>query len=229
HTQMLAHNDRVSSCPSCGPKILKYGNYPWRHDVARMPWKVRCPHCQEIYPKNDFGAYYESALDQHGFFRRGKGDPELLFNAEHPDPKDPLHKAWVDDGYGYDDPATGRWDFVAYYTSWGLWRHIRGAVSALAQAYCVTDDALYAHKAGVLLSRIADVYPEMNWKPFADDQFSHSDGGTHAGRIEGQIWETGNATVLSMAYDRVYDAVSGDAELLAFLQAQARAHTLPVP
>lgn len=229
HTQLLAGNDRVSSCPSCGPKILKYGNYPWRCDVVNLPWKVKCPQCGQVYPKNDFGKYYESALDENGFFRRGKGDPKLLFNVEHPDPNDPLHKAWVDDGYGYHDPATGRWDFVAYYTSWGLWRHIRGMVAALANAYCVTGDALYAHKAGVLLSRIADVYPEMDWKPFADEKFSHSDGGTHAGRIEGQIWETGNATAFSVAYDRVYDAVSQDAELLVFLQAQARLHDLSVP
>ena len=229
HVQLLAGNDRVSSCPNCGPKILKYGNYPWRCDVLGLPWKTTCPQCSEVYPKNDFAAYYDSALDEHGFFQPGKGDPKLLVNAEHPDPDDPLHKAWVDDGYGYHDPATGRWDFVAYYTSWGLWRHLRRTVSALAHAYCLTDNARYAHKAGVLLSRIADVYPEMDWKPLADRKFSHSDGGSGAGRIEGQIWETGNATSLSVAYDRIYDAVNRAPELLAFLQEQARTHALPVP
>lgn len=229
HVQLLAGNDRVSSCPSCGPKILKYGNYPWRCDVIKLPWKVTCPQCRQVYPKNDFGKYYESALDDHGCFRRGKGDQALLFNAEHPDPNDPLHRAWVDDGYGYQDAATGRWDFVAYYTSWGLWRHLRRTTSALARAYCLTDDTLYAHKAGVLLSRLADVYPEMNWKPFADEKFSHSDGGSRAGRIEGQIWETGTATEFATAYDHVYDAISQDPELLEFLKQQAKSHDLPVP
>lgn len=229
HVQLLAGNDRVSSCPSCGPKILKYGNYPWRCDVVNLPWKITCPQCGQVYPKNDFGAYYESALDEHGFFQRGGGDPKLLFNVEHPDPNDPLHKAWVDDGYGYHDAATGRWDFVAYYTSWGLWRYLRQTASRLAHAYCLTDDVRYAHKAGVLLSRIADVYPDMDWKPFADEKFSHSDGGSRAGRIEGQIWETGTATEFSVAYDRVYDAISRDSELLAFLQEKARTHALSVP
>lgn len=229
HTQLLAGNDRVSSCPNCGTKILKYGNYPWVCDVANKPWKVKCPSCGEFYPKNDFAKYYESALDKQGFFRRGKGDPNLLFNADHPDPNDALHKAWVDDGYGYEDPKTGRWDFIAYYTSWGLWRYIRSAVSTLANAYCLTSDPQYAHKAGILLARIADVYPDMNWKPLADMKFSHSDGGTSSGRIEGQIWETGNATSLSIAYDRICDGLSKDAGLVAFLQTQARQHELSSP
>ncbi|KYH41530.1 MAG: heparinase [Candidatus Bathyarchaeota archaeon B26-2] len=226
HVQLLRGNNRVSSCPNCGP-ILKYGNYPWICNVESMPWKIKCPNCHEVYPKNDFGAYYRSALDRHGFFRRGAGDPRLLFNVEHPDPDDPLHKAWVDDGYGYNDPQTGRWDFIAYYVQWGLWPYIRNLVTNAAEAYCVTDDPRYAHKAGVLLSRIADVYPDMDWAPLNRLGFSHSDGGSGAGRIEGQIWETRNAFAYSLAYDRIYDAISRDYSLSKFLDKQARKHDLP--
>ena len=229
HVQLLAGNNRVSSCPNCGP-ILRYGNYPWVCDAEKLPWKIKCPNCGVVYPKNDFGAYYQSALDKHGFFRRGAGDPKLLFNTEHPDPADPLHKAWADDGYGYDDPQTGRWDFIAYYVQWGLWPYIQSLVTSAAAAYCVTGDPRYAHKVGVLLSRIADVYPDMDWAPLAKLNFSHSDGGAGAGRIGGQIWETGVALAYSLAYDQVYDAISRDSALAIFLDQQARKHDLsPLP
>ena len=47
--------------------------------------------------------------------RRKLGDRSLLFNAEHPDPKDPLHKLYDDDGYGMFDEKGKRHDVVAYY------------------------------------------------------------------------------------------------------------------
>ena len=30
----------------------------------------KCPSCGEIFPKNDFGMFYATALDKHGAFRR---------------------------------------------------------------------------------------------------------------------------------------------------------------
>jgi len=117
HTTRIRYTNRTAMCPNCGDKIIPFGNYPWRLDCFRKPWKLTCPVCKEVYPKNDFWAYYLSALDERGIFQPGKGDPKLLFNAEHPDPKDPLHKFAVDDGYGWYDDKNDRWAFAAYYNS----------------------------------------------------------------------------------------------------------------
>ncbi|MBM4050772.1 MAG: heparinase, partial [Planctomycetes bacterium] len=170
-----------------------------------------------------FWAYYLSALDAHGKFQRGQGDPKLLFNSEHPDPKDTLHKYAVDDGYGWMDEKGERWAFVAYYNSWGQWRMVKGALNALARAYTLTDDVRYAHKAGVLLDRIADVYPEMDMSEYLGKmRFEHSDGSSHLGRIEGSIWETDVGEAFALAYDRVFDGLAADPSLVAFLSGQAQ-------
>lgn len=215
HTTRIRYTNRTAMCPNCGAKIIPFGNYPWKIDALKRPWKLQCPACGEIYPKNDFWAYYLSALDEHGVFQPGKGDPKLLFNTDHPDPKDPLHKFAVDDGYGWYDEKNNRWAFVAYYNSWGQWKTVRGAVAALARAYTLTDDKQYSRKAGILLDRIADLYPEMDMHKYIKEMlFEHSDGGSTHGRIEGRIWETGNGVAFSMAYDHVYDGMKDDPELI---------------
>ncbi|MBM4079190.1 MAG: heparinase, partial [Planctomycetes bacterium] len=118
HTTLIRGTNRTALCPKCREGIIPFGNYPWKMDTLKRPWKLECPNCHDLFPKNDFWAYYLSALDAHGKFQRGQGDPKLLFNSEHPDPKDPLHKYAVDDGYGWMDEKGERWAFVAYYNSW---------------------------------------------------------------------------------------------------------------
>ncbi len=227
HTTLIRGTNRVALCPKCREGIVPFGNYPWRIDATGKPWKLQCPNCNEIFPKNDFWAYYRSALDAHGKFQPGKGDRRLLFNAEHPDPADPLHKYGVDDGYGWFDETGMRWAFVAYYNSWGQWPMIYRALDVLVQAYLHTDDVRYAHKAGVLLDRIADVYPEMDLLEYVRKlKFEHSDGSSGHGKIEGSIWETQVATRFALAYDQVYDGMAADPALVTFLSDQARQHSL---
>ncbi len=227
HTTLIRGTNRTALCPACKDGIVPFGNYPWRIDTAKRPWKLQCPNCRDVFPKNDFWAYYLSALDAQGKFQPGKGDPKLLFNTEHPDPKDPLHKYAVDDGYGWYDETGLRWGFVAYYNAWGQWRMIQRALERLSVAYTITNDVRCAHKAGILLDRIADLYPEMDMFPYiAGMKFEHSDGGSGFGRIEGAIWETGTATTLALAYDRVYDGMAGNADLVRFLDQQAKRHKL---
>lgn len=154
-------------CLICGEKISKYGNYPYNPDFENKPWKLTCPSCGSVFPTNDFGKYYESAIDEHGLFNPAKGDTSLLFNTDHPDPKDPLHKFGVDDGFGYVAKNGRAYKFIGYYT-WKYWRYINGGLAVLADAFLYTGDKRYAHKAAILLDRIADVYPSMDWKPYAD-------------------------------------------------------------
>ena len=213
-------------CPGCGEEApAKYGRVWWKSEDSR-PWKVQCRHCNEIYPKNDFEAFYKSALDEHGMFRRRLGNRSLLFNAEHPDAKDPLHKLYVDDGYGMFDEKGKRHDVVSYYCQNSLWRPILAGVDALALAYTLTNDPRYAHKAAVLLDRIADVYPEMDYQPLHKAGFQHSQGGSGLGRIEGCIWETRVAQRLARCYDVIFDGIQDDTQLVAFCSSKAEQYKL---
>ncbi len=213
-------------CPGCGEAApAKSGREWWDFDEDR-PWKIQCEHCGEIYPKNDFGAFYKTALDKHGMFRRESGDRSLLFNADHPDPDDPLHKLYVDDGYGMFDEKGNRHDIIAYYNFEAVWRRIQSGVAALANAYALTSDKRYAHKAGVLLDRIADVYPEMDYAPLYELGFQHSQGGSGRGRIEGCIWETFVAQRLARNYDVIFDGIQDDSELVAFCSGKAEQYDL---
>ncbi|HEX71987.1 MAG TPA: hypothetical protein ENN65_01565, partial [Candidatus Hydrogenedentes bacterium] len=95
-------------CPACGQDVPMY---TWKIAAMERPWKVQCPHCSEIFPKNDFAAYYQSGLDAQGIFRPENADRSLLFNTEHPDAEDPLRLFGVDDGSGYVEGGK-RWRFI---------------------------------------------------------------------------------------------------------------------
>ena len=111
----VIYKGQSPACPNCGDAApAKYGRSWWSLSLDK-PWKIRCKQCGEVYPKNDFGAFYKTALDEHGMFRRKLGDRSLLFHADHPDPDDPLHALYVDDGYGMFDPQGKRHDVIAYY------------------------------------------------------------------------------------------------------------------
>ena len=83
---------------------------------------VRCPHCQELFPKNDFEKFHASGLDEHGVFDPKKADRALLFNTEHADKSDPKHAFGVDDGAGYVAPDGKRWRFISAYLIYGTIR-----------------------------------------------------------------------------------------------------------
>jgi len=220
--------DKRLGCLVCGAKIFAFGSYPYNPDVAHETWKLTCPACGAVFPTNDFGAYYRSAIDEHGVFNPAKGDRRLLFNAAHPDPKDPLHRFGVDDGYGFVDAQGREHRFIGYY-AWKHWMWLQSGLKALADAFVLTGDRRYAHKAAILLDRIADIYPDMDFKPYADRGWFHSDANLGHGKIEGQIWETNVLRKLAEDYDAVLSGTKGDAELFAFLAQQGQRFQLPRP
>jgi len=215
-------------CLVCGDKVFKHGNYPYRPDVLHKPWKLTCPSCGAVFPTNDFGKFYESGIDEHGLFDPAKGDRSLLFNAQHPDRDDPLHEWGVDDGFGYKDENGNAHRYIAYYT-WQYWKVIYSAIGALADAYVYTGDKRYAHKAAVMLDRVADVYPDMDWNTYAKMGWFHSDGGSKRGKIEGRIWETGVLKTFAVNYDKIITGLRDQPELGAFLSRMARQYDLPGP
>ncbi len=212
-------------CPSCGRDAYRFGNYPWKVSLDR-PWKLECPSCGEVWPKNDFAAFHESGLGPGGVFYRDRADESLLFNQEHPDPDDPLHRFVVDDGLGWIDADGNRWWIIAYYSHYCTWTELPNAVEALGKAYLYTGDPAYAHKGALILDRIADVYPHMDLTQYSEMGLYNSHGGTGIGRIKGCIWETGTAETLSTAYDMVYDGMAEDEALVRFLSEKASAWEL---
>lgn len=213
-------------CPECGRDVYAFGNYPWKVSLDR-PWKLECPSCGEIWPKNDFETFYKSGLGSRGIFYRSLADESLLFNAEHAD--DPQRGFAVDDGMGWIDKAGNRWWFIAYYSHYCTWTELPAAALALGKAYLYTGDIAYAHKGAVILDRIADVYPDMDLTPYSELDLYNSHGGTGMGRIKGCIWENGMAETLSLAYDMIYEGIEGDADLVKFLSAKAETWQITQP
>jgi len=202
-------------CPACKGSVPMY---EWKIDALAQPWKLRCPHCGELFPKNDFAAFYRSGLDQQGIFREERADKALLFNTEHPDPADPLHLFGVDGGHGYPE-GDERWLFIGTYLVYGQWKQlVVGGIRALAVAHVLTGQDAYAHKAGVLLDRVADLYPTFDFGTQAILYEQEAASG-YVSTWHDACEETRG---LVLAYDQVREALARDEELVEFLSAKAR-------
>ncbi|MBC7287451.1 MAG: heparinase II/III family protein, partial [Armatimonadetes bacterium] len=151
----------------------------------------------------------------------------LLVNSDHPAADDQLRTWAVDDGWGYKAPDGTEYRFIAYYT-WQLWNNLVAAARNLAWAYILTGEQVYAHKAALLLDRIADCYPDMDWAPYAKRGWFHSDGGSGQGKINGAIWECGTLQQLAEAYDMIKSGLDVPS-LHEFLKRQAARWKLPTP
>ena len=209
-------------CPSCEKPVPMYN---WEMAAMARPWKTRCPHCDEIFPKNDFHKFYRSGLDQHGVFDPQRADRSLLFNQEHPDPNDPLHQFGVDDGEGYVD-GDKRWRFMGAYLVYGQWKQaVLGGIKKLAAAYVVTGEQRYAHKAAVMLDRVADLYPAFDFKKQAL-LYENVRGNGYVSVWHDACEETRE---LALAYDQIFEGIEDDQELVNFLRAKAEQFSPPNP
>ena len=202
-------------CPACRKPVPMYN---WRMEPLKRPWKVACPHCSEIFPKNDFAAFYRSGLGTDGVFDPKKADRSLLINPEHPDPADPLHTYGVDDGEGY--AADGhRWRFIGAYLVYGQWKQqVLGGVMNLAGAYIMTGDPAYAHRAAILLDRVADLYPTFD---YATQGLTYE---IHNGDGYVSVWHDAceETRQLALAYDAIGDGLTGDEQVIRFLSGKAK-------
>jgi hypothetical protein len=206
-------------CPACKKPVPMY---EWIPAALAQPWKMRCPRCGVLFPKNDFGKYYRSGLNEQRVFEPSRADRSLLFHVEHPSPADPLHRFGVDDGEGYVE-GQRRWRFIGAYLIFGQWKQaIVGGIHHLAEAYVVTGESIYAHKAGVLLDRVADLYPTFD---FGKEGVMY-EGRPHAGYVSTWHDACREAYDLVTAYDAVFEAMAQDRELVSFVSAKARKHRL---
>ncbi|HEO69720.1 MAG TPA: hypothetical protein ENN80_00535 [Candidatus Hydrogenedentes bacterium] len=203
-------------CPACGTDVPMYN---WKMDALERPWKVQCPHCSALFPTNDFEAFYRSGLDERGLFEPGRADRSLLFNAEHSEAEDPLRGFGVDDGEGYVD-GDKRWRFIGAYLIYGQWKQaIVAGIRILAAAHVLTGEPHYAHKAAVMLDRVADVYPSFD---FGAQALVYEVKGAR-GYVS--TWHDACEETREMvqAYDMIFEAIRDDKDLVAFLSAKAEA------
>lgn len=202
-------------CPSCRKNVVMYS---WIADPMNKPWKMQCPNCGELFPKNDFYKYYKSGLDEKGVFSYDLADRSLLFNEDHPDKSDPLNQFGVDDGNGYLE-GENRWRFIGAYLIYGQWKRlILEGLSRLSEAYVVTAESIYAHKAGILLDRIADLYPTFD---FTRDGILYEGKNICPGYVSYCVDACCETRNMIIAYDRIFDGIKEDEGLLYFLSAKS--------
>lgn len=217
--------------PDCGVDLrAEYSMYPWITDPINEPWKITCPACGRKFPSNDFEAYYKSGLDGRGVFNPDLADRALLVNELYPE----LGEGWgVDDGFGYytgkvyPDGIRECKTFIAHYIALGLWVKWTGdngeiikALESLSMAYLFTGEIKYGRAGAILLSRIADVYPQFRLIQFGTNWWN-SHGGYAEGKITGRIEDCKTANFLIRAYDALYPAME-DEGVIDFLSEKAK-------
>lgn len=178
--------------PVHGDTVFKVGGvYPWLVDPDH-PLQVKSPIDGQVFPSNDYLAYYK------GGFKDKTG----------------LDRKFADDGWGWIAPDGERYWFVAYANQW-MWKgHIEPAFADLAHAYLLTGDKRYAHKAAVMLYRLGEVYPSMDHANQSRyGLMEKMKGHTYNGKILNLIWETSLIQNAAEAYDAVWDSIDGDADL----------------
>ena len=188
-----------AGCPAHGTEIFKHrAFYPWgKNSTPPWDWKITCPVENEKYPSNDFAAFLASG-----------GRDRSLLTGDYPD-----------DGWGW-DPGTGRADamaWVSYYLHHVTWQS-GGGIERLGLRSLLLDDREAAHRAAILLARLAYVYPGLNfrWQQARPGYLNR------AGRalIDGN-WERNNLLVPALrAYDAIWEYLDEDAALVEFLHAR---------
>jgi len=174
-------------CPYCGDKVLTHNAfYAWQDGLIRF--KATCPICKRSFPTNDF-------------------EKDDFTSGEFPD-----------DGWGYDLVGNGNRDdyagWVAHVNEFAVWHRVGEKIHRLALRYLLLGDRAAAHRAALLLARIAYVYPGMDtrWQQVLS-------GYLRPGKVElDQNWEYSVSILPAIkAYDALYDYIATDRQLVDFL------------
>ncbi len=190
----------AEGCPIHGQEILKHpgGSKSWKMSFDR-PYQIQCPVGGEWYPSNDFAAYLAGGC-------RDKAS---------------LTGEYVDDGWGCKLPQhEKKYWFVGYYAGEMSRRWLLPAIRDLSKAYLLTGEARYAHKAAVLLWKLSEVYPDYAYEK--QSRYGLEFQPWYNGRLQYHTWECFTIQDVSLAYDAIYPAIEGDAELQRFAGKDAR-------
>lgn len=179
-----AFNTSYDGCPCHGRELYKGGFYAWLIDPWKKPWKITCPIGGAEYPSNNF----------YAFLATGMRDRSLITGP------------FGDDGWGVLLPGETkkRW-FVAYYCHWFWQSHLIPAVRDLGRAYRLTGEEQYGLRCAVLLDRIADFYPRMDYNQ--QSRYAQEFAPSYTGKIVNRIWETGVLSNLAEGYDAIRESL----------------------
>ena len=100
-----------------------------------------------------------------------------------------------------------------------------GGIRNLSSTYLLTGDPAYAHKAAILLDRVADVYPLFDFK---EQGLVYEVPGV-SGYVSTWHDTCEETRELVMAYDMIFDALTIDGAYTAFLSRKAAEHGIPAP
>ncbi len=96
----------------------------------------------------------------------------------------------------------------------------RPASQALALAYAFTGERKYAHKAGLLLNRLADVYGRLRGIKEGYEAYDNSKDPIRGYVGEASGREQSFLTNVALTYDLIFDAIREDRELVGFFEAR---------
>ena len=187
-------------CPVHGLEIKKFSVFhPWKIDPFNKPFKIQCPVGGEWYPSNDFAA---GDLTSGDFPDDGTG-----FTPPNP----PLANGGIG---GVKDGDT--YYFIGEYIHAVYLNGVRPALDRLSQLYLFTGDKRYAHKAAVILMRLAEQFPNSTDKKDRCYKYPYA---VRSGLITDYIWSCSDVAGIAAAYDRIYDALD-DPDTVAFVSSK---------
>ena len=103
-------------------------------------------------------------------------------------------------------------DGLAQTASFGTLQH--RLIQNLARAYLLTGDRRFAHKSAVMLMRIAQFYPAMDYHEQSRyGQLQEARKIRYEGKTLNRIWETRVLHMLAESYDAVWETIDQDLEL----------------
>ncbi|MBQ2741790.1 MAG: heparinase II/III family protein, partial [Oscillospiraceae bacterium] len=124
----------------------------------------------------------------------------------------------VDDGFGYlpgrlcTETQPERHCYIALY-SFFMWGNVRSAIRYLADAYVYTGEEKYAIAGGMLLDRVADVFPGYDISVYNDSGYVKcmiNDGGSGFGAVQGRITDCELGVVLARACDAFFPILKNE-------------------
>ncbi len=173
-------------CPVHGSEIYSVdAYYPWVVDVEARPHKIQCPIGGETYPSNDYAA----------------GDMDA--------------GPYDDDGNGFVDDKGTRYHFIGLYAHYAYNCALQPAIKSFGDAYMLTGDGRYAHKAAVCLLKEAFEYPNRTDRKHRTYLPGYA---KWSGMITDSVWSSMTLVASARCYDQIVAAIDADPELLAFAQ-----------
>lgn len=181
----------AKGCPVHGDSVFNVGGRSaWTVDL-KHPFQVKCPIDGQVFPSNDYAAYYQS-----GFTEQKDWDT-----------------SYTDDGFGWTAPDGERYWFVAY-ANQQTWAKVINGIGDLSKAYMLTGEHRYASQAAYMLYCMATVYPSMNHEEQSRyGLMMKSRGVRYPGKITNHIQETGVIEQVAEAYDMVWQTIDADQSL----------------